>query len=406
MRVPSPAGRPSSWLSRLGPSWEGTQSRATVWCRRSVRLSSTWTARRPRVTCTCALSSTRRGTNFPRSRRTVLWAGIVMPCRWRLVKGRSPYSVISASARPESGLTSSTTESWVGPAPMPTNHWPEEGTPQSWAVSGAVPKRRASNPGATSPVPRTTAAPSPEMRVTAPVDTATAVRSTPARTLSSPDAPLAVDTAPAGDAGPGAGHTTVASLSRVNAGGEFVWRTGGCCTSASTPTVASGITTASALTTSSRGVRRRRTTSPPLTRLPRLIRRLRGGASAASGVVRSAWSCAVLAAAPARSERGHAQHQHDQQSQPLDHQEADADRRARPVDGLEGDRRLDPPRAGGLALGPGLAQPVRGVEAGCHGCVVRLGEDEVTDAGRGQVRQNCGSRSRDQGSHVGPKPRV
>src|SRR5215213_2779826 len=128
---------------------------------------------------------------------------------------------MSTSARPESGLTSSTVESCLGPAPSPTNHWPEDGTLQSWVMSGAVPERRPSKPGATSSAPRTTAAPTLGSRVTAPVETDSVVRSEPALTVSSPDLPLAVDTEPSGDPGTGAGQTRVAPVSRVSAGGAF-----------------------------------------------------------------------------------------------------------------------------------------------------------------------------------------
>src|SRR4051794_595553 len=235
------------------------------------------------------------------------------------------------------------------------------------------------------------AVPGPGSGVTAPVDTETVVRSAPVPTVTSPELPLAVDTDPWGDAGTDAGQTMVAPVSRVSAGGWLVVCTGGCCANASTPTVASGITTPRALTTSSRGVRRRRTTSPARTRLPGVvIRGPRSGASAESrGVGRS---CVVLVGPPARAECGHAQDQHDEQRQGLDREQAQAGHRAWSLDRPGVDRGLDPPGACGLALGPSLTEPVSGVEAGRHGAVVGLGQDQVPDAGRGEVVHDRRSR--------------
>src|SRR5215218_6675056 len=204
---------------------------------------------------------------------------------------------MSAFAGPESGLTSSMTESWAGPEPTPANHWVDEGTLQPWAVIGEVPNRRPRRPGASSPSPWMTAGPGPVSGVTAPVETDRVELSEPAPTLTSPDAPLAVDTHPADALGSADGQTSVELVSLVRAGAWVVSCTGGFCTSARTPTVTSGITSASALMASKRGVRRRRTTSATRTRLPGLIRAPRGEAVAEN--CGEGWSCVVLLGTPA-----------------------------------------------------------------------------------------------------------
>src|SRR5690348_13854538 len=122
---------------------------------------------------------------------------------------------MSASAGPESGLTSSTTESCSGPDPTPANHCEDEGMLQSCVVNGAVPYRSPRSPGARSSSPWITAAPVPGSGVTAASETGIVVVVVSEPSVRSPEAPLAVPTQPLGDAGPGVGQTTVALVSRV-----------------------------------------------------------------------------------------------------------------------------------------------------------------------------------------------
>src|SRR5687768_13296910 len=67
----------------------------------------------------------------------------------------------SATAGPGLGLTSSTTEPWVAPAPTAVNHWSEVVGPQATATTGTWPERPATNAGASAPVPVTTTGPRP-----------------------------------------------------------------------------------------------------------------------------------------------------------------------------------------------------------------------------------------------------
>src|SRR5262245_4760331 len=134
---------------------------------------------------------------------------------------------MSTSARPESGLTSSITESWTGPAPTPANHWLDTGTPQSWVLIGLVPDRSPRRPGARSSLPCTTAGPAPGSGVTAPVVTGTVRVLPPVPTVRSPELPLAVDTPPSGDVAFVEGQTIVAPVRRVSDGACVASCTGG-----------------------------------------------------------------------------------------------------------------------------------------------------------------------------------
>src|SRR4029078_5080748 len=120
------------------------------------------------------------------------------------------------------------TESCAAPAPIPVNHCSDDGTLHAWVVSGAVPDRSPSRPGASASPALITAASWPGSFETAPVLRRTVALRAPTVTDTSPASRLAVDSQPSDEPGAVAGQTTVALVSRVSAG-CWVWScTGGC----------------------------------------------------------------------------------------------------------------------------------------------------------------------------------
>src|SRR4051794_4654646 len=113
---------------------------------------------------------------------------------------------MSATAGPASGLVSSITESWSGRAPAPVNHWSEVGLAQSSPVTGVVPERSASSPGARAFDALIERVPVPGTGVAAQGSRATSREVVPESTVTLPEEPLVVETAASEDPGTAPGH--------------------------------------------------------------------------------------------------------------------------------------------------------------------------------------------------------